>query len=80
MPTVKEAVIEYINGSIAPNFELNEDHTLSEDLNLDSLDMVELAMHLEDSLGIVIDDEDGFRESKTVGDLISFVRKTTGLE
>lgn len=80
MPTVKDAVIGYINERIAPNFEPSENHTLLEDLNLDSLDIVELAMYLEDALGIVIDDEDGFRESNTLGDMISFVRQKTGLE
>ena len=80
MPTVKEAVIGYIHERISPGFEPTDDHTLVEDLNLDSLDMVELAMHLEDSLEIVLDDEEGFREAKTLGDLISFVSRKTGLE
>ena len=80
MPTVKEAVLGYINEHISPDFKPLEDHSLVGDLNLDSLDIVELAMHLEDSLGIVLDDEEGFRKAETLGDLISFVRRKTGLE
>lgn len=80
MPTVKEAVLGYINERISPDFKPLEDHSLVGDLNLDSLDIVELAMHLEDSLGIVLDDEEGFRKAETLGDLISFVRRKTGLE
>ena len=47
---------------------------LKEYLELDSLDLVELEMKLEEKFGFVIKDEDLFK-FKTVGDIYKFLEK-----
>ena len=53
--------------------EITMDSSLLEDLNADSLDIVELIMALEDELDMEIPDEDaeGF---VTVGDVVKYVK------
>lgn len=53
--------------------EITLESSFIEDLNADSLDIVELIMALEDELDMEIPDEDveGF---KTVGDVVSYVK------
>lgn len=49
-------------------------HTrLREDLKVDSLELVELVMEIEASLGIVIPDQD-YERIRTVGDLLRCLR------
>ncbi len=48
------------------------DALLKEDLEVDSLDMVELAMMLEDEFAIKVPD-DVIADVKTVGDVVEFV-------
>ncbi|MDD6795440.1 MAG: acyl carrier protein [Clostridiaceae bacterium] len=54
--------------------EVTLDSSFLEDLNADSIDIVELIMTLEDELEIEIPDEDveGFR---TVGDVVNYVKE-----
>lgn len=52
---------------------LNRDTTIL-DIGLDSLDMVELSMDLEDSFGITINQED-IAGIKTLGQAVEFVEK-----
>ena len=47
---------------------------IREDLNADSLDVVELIMNIEDKYGITVPDEAAL-EIKTVADLVKFVEK-----
>lgn len=47
---------------------------LVEDLNADSLDIVELLMLLEDEYGIVIEDEDAVKLN-TIGDVVNYISK-----
>lgn len=47
---------------------------LVEDLELDSMDMVELAMSVEEVFGLVVSDEAAERFS-TVGDVVSFIEE-----
>ena len=47
---------------------------IKEDLNADSLDVVELVMAIEDKFNITVPDEAAM-EIKTVGDLMAFVDK-----
>ena len=47
---------------------------LVEDLNADSLDVVELLMILEDEYAITIPDEEAVKLS-TIGDIVSFLSK-----
>lgn len=63
---------------IATQFNINEkDITLEtsfkDDLNADSLDLVELVMALEDEFDLEIDDEDVER-IKTVGDAVNYIK------
>jgi acyl carrier protein len=49
-----------------------ESASFAEDLEADSLDLVELVMQLEDSLGVTID-EDDLAEVRTVGDALDVI-------
>lgn len=51
---------------------VTETASFAEDLEADSLDLVELVMSLEDTLGITIE-EDDLAEVKTVGDALDVV-------
>lgn len=52
--------------------EINENSSIAEDLKADSLDMVEIAMSLEDQFGVKIPDE-AMSDFKTVGDIASYI-------
>ena len=54
--------------------ELIDENTKIEDLGLDSLDLAELAFHLEDEFGIEVDDED-MKSFVTIGDVIEYAKK-----
>jgi acyl carrier protein len=56
---------------------VTEDARFQEDLETDSLDLVELVMTMEEKFGIKISDEEA-GEIKTVGDAIDFVIKVAG--
>ncbi len=47
---------------------------LNEDLNADSLDVVEMLMALEDEFGVDIPDEE-IEKMKTIGDVVSFIEE-----
>jgi len=67
---VKAILIEQLGidgDSITP------ESSLIDDLNADSLDMVELVMAMEQEFGISIPDEEAER-IKTVGDAIEFIK------
>lgn len=53
---------------------LNENTSFKEDLNADSLDLVELIMALETELNIEADDD--LEKIETIGDCIKFVKKS----
>jgi acyl carrier protein len=52
--------------------QVTEAASFAEDLEADSLDLVELVMSLEDELGITIE-EDDLAEVKTVGDALDVI-------
>lgn len=52
--------------------EVREDASFTEDLNADSLDLVELIMSLEEKFGLQISDEDA-EKLTTVGEALDFI-------
>ena len=71
-------MFEKIREIIADKLSINEveitmDSAFLEDLNADSLDIVELIMALEDELDMEIPDEDA-ENFVTVGDVVNFVK------
>lgn len=69
---------------IATQFNLNEkditmDTSFKDDLNADSLDLVELIMALEDEFELEVDDED-VEAIKTVGDVKAYIKNLLGDE
>lgn len=70
---VKERVIKVVSDKLdLPTnvIKLNDDFT--EDYELDSLDMAEIMLGIEEEFGLSIDNED-FSKIKTVGDLVEKV-------
>lgn len=52
------------------------DSDIKKDLGLDSLDIVEILMSVEEEWGIIIDDDET-RALKTVGDVVALIEKKT---
>ncbi|HIU82106.1 MAG TPA: acyl carrier protein [Candidatus Ornithoclostridium faecavium] len=70
-------VLEKVKQIIAGKMSISEDEItvdtkLKEDLQADSLDMVELVMAAEDEFGVEIE-EDAVREFVTVGDVVKYI-------
>ena len=57
-----------------PVTEITVDKKLKEDLNADSLDLVELMMNLEEQYHITIADED-LVKMQTIGDVVAYITK-----
>ena len=53
---------------------ITADTRLNEDLNADSLDVVEMLMALEDEFGVDIPDEE-IEKMKTIGDVVNFIQE-----
>nr|WP_304286330.1 acyl carrier protein [Clostridium paraputrificum] len=71
-------IFEKIRGIVADQLGIEEENitletSFIEDLNADSLDIVELIMALEDELEMEIPDED-VENFKTVGDVVNYVK------
>jgi acyl carrier protein len=79
MTLTREAIMEHVNQTLVDEFEikaenLSSDKRLREDLELDSLDAVDMIVALEQSLKIRVD-EDEAKRIRTVGDIYDFVEK-----
>lgn len=72
-------IMERITAIICEQFDVDpesvsEDTNLAEDLDADSLDLVDLVMTLEDEFGTEVPDED-LADLKTIGDVVKFVEE-----
>lgn len=72
-------VLEKVKVLLADQFGIDEDSitmetSFSEDLNADSLDIVELIMALEEEFGITVEDEEAENIS-TVGDIVEAIKE-----
>ncbi len=65
-------IIEEVTG-IEPS-EVTLDKAFVDDLDIDSLSMVEIAVQLEDKYGVKVPDED-LAGLKTVGDAVAYIQK-----
>ena len=71
-------IIELINTSLAEEFELNlrdmaPEALLFKDLGLDSLDVVDMVIVLENAFNFKIREEESIRKIRTLGDIHNFV-------
>ena len=78
----REEVFEKVKGILVETLSVDEDRVtmearFQEDLETDSLDLVELVMTMEEDFGIKISDEQA-ADIKTVGDAVDFVMKSAG--
>lgn len=70
---MKEKVLEVIADQFGLDIdELNEDLSFKEDLEADSIQLMELIMTLEDEFDTEIDEED-IESIETVGDVIEYI-------
>ena len=70
---LNDKVIDMITKKLGKkNGEVTLSSRLVEDLNADSLDIVELLMLLEDEYGIVIADEDAVKLN-TIADIVNYI-------
>ncbi len=66
---LKQVIVEQLD---VDESEVKPEASFTEDLNADSLDLVELIMALEEKFGVKISDDDA-RNIKTVGDSLEYV-------
>lgn len=74
---VKKALIEVLKDRGFDVEDVSEDASLTDDLGLDSLDLVDLTMDIEEKFGISIPDED-LPKLSTVGAVIDYIVANRG--
>ena len=72
-------IFERIKSIICDEFDINENEitmttSLSDDLDIDSLDLVDLVMSLEDEFSVELPDE-ALADMKTVGDIVRYIEE-----
>jgi acyl carrier protein len=75
----RSEIIEHVNKTLQDEFEmpaqkLQPDKRLREDLELDSLDAVDMIVALEQAMKIRVDEEQA-KQIRTVGDIYDFVER-----
>lgn len=76
MTTIEQRVTEIVTGQLSVKADrVKPEARLMEDLGADSLDVVELAMALEEAFGLNIPDEQA-EQLETVQDLIRFLEES----
>ncbi|MBW1792483.1 MAG: acyl carrier protein [Deltaproteobacteria bacterium] len=73
-----EEIVKLINSSLAEEFELQSENMVPEaglftDLELDSLDMVDMVIVLEKAFKFKIREEEAIRSIRTLGDIHEYV-------
>ena len=81
MPTaveIEDKVMQIVSEQLSiDRSELSRSTSFQDDLNADSLDIVELVMELEDEFDLTIPDEEA-EKLKTVGEAIDYIQKNAG--
>ena len=77
MAASREEIFEQVKGVLVEQLgieesEITEEASFQEDLDADSLDLVELIMELEDQFGVKISDEDA-QGIQTVGQAVEYI-------
>ena len=78
----EEEIFNKIKDLIADNFNVDKDKitkstSFTDDLDADSIDLVEFILQLEDEFGSEIPDDDA-EKIKTVGDAVSYIKSHQG--
>ena len=76
-------IFEKIRAIVSVQFDVDEEEITEEtnflnDLDADSLDVVELAMSMEDEFGLAELGEEEIKSIQTVGDLVAYVFRFRG--
>lgn len=74
----EEEIFTKIQAMIVDNFEISKDKitkdtSFTDDLDADSIDLVEFILQLEDEFGSEIPDDDA-EKIKTVGDAVAYIK------
>ncbi|OFP44130.1 acyl carrier protein [Streptococcus sp. HMSC066E07] len=71
---IYEKIVEIIQDSRGEEFQVSQTLSLKDDLQADSVDLMEFILTVEDEFGIEISDED-IDELKNVSDVVACVQK-----